>query len=122
MTDKLPKGFSSLTPYLDWARSTEMSRNEKRWSATLEESQAFYDTMLAHGPAALDYLNQFTLDQIYNSENEANKRLLDLCLALAEVSATVEMYQDPQPKYVFPIQRFVPTHDAWPQTRKGDHT
>jgi len=122
LTDKLPKGFSNLAPYLDWARSTELSRNEKRWSATLEESQAFYDTMLAHAPAALDYLNQFTLDHISRPENDADRRLLDLCLSLAEVSATVEMYENPQPKYVFPIQRFVPTHDAWPLARKGDRT
>ena len=113
-SDELPEGFGDLDPYRDWARSTEMSRNEKRWSASLEESQAFYHAMLERGPAALEYLNQFPLDYFSKPENASDRRLLDMCLALAEVSATVEMYEDPQPKYVFPIQRFIPVHDAWP--------
>lgn len=119
MAVELPEGFDDLALFMDWARSTELSRNEKRWSATLEESRTFYDTMLERAPAVLGYLNQFTLEHISKPENAADRRLLNLCLSLAEVSATVEMYEDPQPKYVFPIQRFVPTHDAWPLAGKG---
>lgn len=115
MADGLPEGFEDLLPYLDWARPTELERNARRWSATMEESRAFYDAMLARGPAALDYLNQFELAAI---EGE-NLALLNMCLALAECSATVEMYENPQPKYVFPIERFVPVHDAWSLAAAG---
>ncbi|MGJ8536857.1 MAG: hypothetical protein ACSHW2_06865 [Parasphingopyxis sp.] len=120
MTAELPKGFEDLVPFLDWAQPTELRRNEKRWSVTLEESRAFYDSMLNRGPAVLEYLNQFSLADLEKQDRAAEKRLLDMCLALAEVSATIEMYEDPQPKYVFPIQRFVPTHDAWPLAGTGE--
>ena len=117
MTADLPEGFKDLMPFIDWARPTELGRNEKRWSVTLDESQKFYDAMLARGPAALEYLNQFSLEDISGSD----RALLDMCLALAEAAATIEMYEDPQPKYVFPIQRFVPVHDNWSLTgNRGD--
>lgn len=115
MADGLPDGFEDLLPFLDWAQPTELERNEKRWSATMEESRAFYDAMLARGAAALDYLGQFPLDVIAGDD----LTLLNLCLGLAECSATVEMYEHPQPKYVFPIERFVPVHDAWPLAAAG---
>lgn len=115
MTQELPEGFEDLTPHLSWAQPTEFARNKKRWSASMEESQAFYDTMLARGPAALDYLDQFTLDAL----DPRQKRLLDMCLALAECSIAIEMYGDPRPKYVFPIDRFVPVHDDWPVAAQG---
>jgi len=120
LSAKLPKGFEDLVPFIDWAQPTELRRNEKRWSVTLEESRAFYDSMLNHGPAALEYLDRFSLAELETPERAAEKRLLDMCLALAEVSSTIEMYEDPQPKYVFPIQRFVPTHDAWPLAGMGE--
>ena len=112
MTQQLPAGFEDLAPFLDWARPTEMERNAKRWSATLDESRLFYDRMLQRGADALQYLGQFELAGI----NGPDRTLLDMCLALAECSATIEMYENPQPKYVFPINRFVPTHDAWAVT------
>ncbi len=115
MTASLPRGFEDLEPFLDWARPTELERNSKRWSATMEESRAFYEVMIERGGAALEYLGGFELAAIEGAE----RRLLDLCLALAECSATIEMYEDPQPKYVFPIDRFVPTHDAWPLAGLG---
>lgn len=115
MADGLPDGFEDLLPFIDWARPTEMERNAKRWSTTMAESRAFYDAMLARGAAALDYLGKFPLDAIAGDD----LTLLNLCLALAECSATVEMYENPQPKYVFPIERFVPVHDAWPLTAAG---
>lgn len=115
MADMLPPGFEDLLPFIDWARPTELERNDKRWSASLEESQAFYDRMIERGPAALEYLAPFELSAI----GGADRRLLDMCLALAECSATIEMYGDPRPKYVFPIARFVPTHDAWPIAGMG---
>lgn len=112
---QLPEQFADLSPFLAWARPTEVERNSQRWSATLEESQAFYDAMLARAPAALEYLGQFPLHAITGADGT----LLNLCLALAECSATIEMYENPQPKYVFPIARFVPVHDTWDAPAMG---
>jgi hypothetical protein len=111
----LPEGFQDLLPYVDWAKPTELERNSKRWSATLEESRRFYDAMIDRGAAALEYLGRVPLDEIHGPD----RTLLDMCLALAECSATIEMYGEPQPKYVFPIARFRPTHDAWPLAGTG---
>ena len=115
MTAELPAGFEDLAGFLSWAQPTEYARNKRRWSASLEESQAFYDAMLARGPVALDYLDGFPLDALDGPQ----KNLLDLCLALAECAITIEMYGDPRPKYVFPIDRFVPVHDGWPVAAAG---
>ena len=115
MANGLPHGFEDLQPFMDWACPTELERNEKRWSSTMEESRTFYDAMLARGPAALEYLGQFELADI----KDADLALLNMCLALAEVSATIEMYENPQPKYVFPIERFVPVHDTWSLSNPG---
>lgn len=115
MADMLPEGFEDLLPFIDWARPTELERNDKRWSSSLAESQAFYDRMIERGAAALEYLQPFELSAIEG----ADRRLLDMCLALAECAATIEMYGEPRPKYVFPIARFVPTHDAWPLAGMG---
>lgn len=110
MASPLPEIFADLEPWLDWAQPSELLRNRKRWSATMDESVAFYDAMHARGADALSYLDGFPLEDL----DDAQRRLLDMCLALAEVSVTVEMYGEPQPRYVFPIDRFVPVHDSWP--------
>lgn len=112
---QLPEQFADLAPFLPWARPTEVERNDRRWSSTLDESRVFYTTMLERGPAALEYLDRLPLDEIEG----ADRNLLNMCLALAECSATMEMYEHPQPKYVFPIARFVPVHDGWDARSKG---
>lgn len=116
MTNDLPGAFEDLLPFMDWSLPTELERNTRRWSASLDESQQFYDAMIKRGPEALEYLGQFALDTI----SGADRNLLNMCLALAECSATIEMYGEPRPKYVFPIARFVPTHDAWSLPGTGD--
>lgn len=109
MPSALPQEFADLEPWIDWAQPTELLRNQKRWSVNMEESQAFYDVMQERCGHALSYLDQFPLTA-YTAEQET---LLHLCFALAEVAITVEMYGEPQPKYVFPIDRFFPVHDSW---------
>lgn len=109
MPSSLPDDFVDLEPWIDWAQPTELLRNQKRWAATMEESQSFYDIMQERCGAALSYLDQFALTAL----DEKQTTLLHLCLGLAEVAITIEMYGEPQPKYVFPIERFVPLHDSW---------
>lgn len=108
----LPDDFADLEPWLDWAQPTEYSRNRKRWSASMSESQGFYDIMQVRCADALGYLDQFPLADL----DARQKTLLNMCLALTEVAVTIEMYGEPQPEYVFPIERFVPVHDGWPLT------
>lgn len=115
MRSLLPEGFADLEPWIDWAQPTEHLRNRKRWSATMADSKAFYDVMQARCGDALTYLDQFPLADL----DDRQQALLNMCLALTEVSVTVEMYDDPQPKYVFPIERFVPVHDMWPLGSAG---
>jgi hypothetical protein len=110
MAGIFPSGFEDLEPYAAWSQGTEFGRNKKRWTSTLAESQAFYDIMLMRAPVALEYLDKFPLNGL--SPEQTN--LLNLCLALAECAVTIEMYGEPSPKYVFPIDRFVPVHDTWP--------
>ncbi|MBC2660171.1 hypothetical protein H7F50_00270 [Novosphingobium flavum] len=112
---QLPEQFADLRPYLAWAEPTEVGRNARRWSATLEESRAFYAIMHQRGADALEYLGQFALEDIAGPD----LNLLNMCLALAECAATIEMYEDPRPQYVFPIERFVPVHDTWNTASKG---
>lgn len=109
MAQFLPDGFEDLEAFLSWAGATEFTRNKKRWSSTMEDSQAFYDAMVERAPDALEYLNAFELSAL----DERQERLLYLCLAFVECAITVEMYGEPQPKYVFPIDRFKPVHDEW---------
>lgn len=110
MSDLLPDGFADLAPYLAWAQPTEFGRNRKRWTSTMEESQAFYDVMMARAGDALVYLDDFPLDAL----DAGQTNLLNMCLGLVECSISIEMYGQAQPKYVFPIERFVPVHDNWP--------
>ncbi len=109
MSDLLPDGFADLEPYLGWAQPTEFGRNRKRWTSTIEESQVFYDAMMARADAALTYLDDFPLDALDSRQTN----LLNMCLGLVECSISIEMYEQAQPKYVFPIERFVPVHDNW---------
>lgn len=109
----LPSGFEVLEQYLAWALPSERERNLKRWSATMQQTQAFYGAMLERTSDALDYLNQFELGDL----TEAQSTLLNLCLAFVEASISVEMYEEAQPKYVFPIERFIPLHDQWQSRR-----
>lgn len=114
MTLSLPDGFEDLERFSAWAGATEYARNKKRWSSTMAESQAFYDAMVERAPAALEHLNKFELGT-FDAEQS---NLLNLCLAFVECAVTVEMYGEPQPKYVFPIDRFTPVHDEWPLADK----
>lgn len=113
MSDVLPEGFEDLELYMDWALPTESTRNRKRWTATMQESQVFYDVMLGRAGDALAYLDEYDLEVL--DTRQAN--LLNMCLALVECSISIEMYGETQPKFVFPIERFVPIHDSWPQAR-----
>jgi hypothetical protein len=87
----LPAGFEALEFYLMWALPTERERTLKRKSGTMEEIQAFWDTMTPYLPAVLEYLDQCPEDEL----SEEGRRLFYLALATMEIAPAVENYGEP---------------------------
>ncbi|MBM4256515.1 MAG: hypothetical protein FJ147_11560 [Deltaproteobacteria bacterium] len=85
----LPSQFSDLEPLAEkWAFATQNQREACRRARTPGEIRELYDVLLTRMDAILDYLNQFTLE---NMPPEA-QRLMYLTFALAEVAPYVECY------------------------------
>jgi hypothetical protein len=109
MTGIFSAAFAALEPFADWALPSERQRHEKKSGSTMAEVQAFYDAFLPLLPDALDYLNGFELSDLPAAE----RRLLDLCLAMVEAGMAVEMFGEVSPAYLMAGSRFVPVHDDW---------
>ncbi|HWS45304.1 MAG TPA: hypothetical protein VN636_05530 [Acidimicrobiia bacterium] len=88
----LPAEFADLEPFRDWAVHGERARYAKRIASTMAELQAFYDAAFPRMDAALDYLDQFTLDALPDDA----KHLLWLYCALITVSFPVEAWRQPR--------------------------
>ena len=88
----LPAEFASLEPFSDWILVTERERYAKRLASSMAEMQAFYDAAFPRMDAALDYLDQFTLDALPDDA----KHLLWLYCALITVSFPVEAWRQPR--------------------------
>ena len=107
-TATLPSDFNDLDPYIGWALPTERTRNRKRLVSSMEENQAFYDAMLTRVEPALEYLNAFELEELPDAE----RNLLNMTLALAEVANAVELFKT-QPGVIdgFDPERFLAMHE-----------
>lgn len=90
MTD-LPEQFNDLESLLEWSLPTELARNAKRRSSSMEQLRHFYETMLPRTEAVLEYLDKFPLEQMPQRE----RRLLYLALSLAEVANAIELFKNP---------------------------
>lgn len=91
--DMLPRGFESLTPFLDeWGLQTTTARMQKRNSSKMEELQAFYDAMFPLLEQALQHLAHVSYDE---SMTPVDRNLLSLCLSLAEITTAIEWYGQP---------------------------
>jgi hypothetical protein len=88
----LPSEFADLEPYADWALSSERERYAKRIASTMDELQAFYDAAFPRMEAALQYLDQFSLDALPDDAQQ----LLWLYCALVTVSFPVEVWRQPR--------------------------
>ena len=85
----LPAEFSQLEPFVDrWAVATMAGRLRLRIESSAEDRRQFYEAILPAAEQALEYLGQFSLDEL---PPEAS-RLLQLMLSLAEISLTQEVY------------------------------
>jgi len=88
----LPAEFADLEPFSDWALHGERARYDKRLASTMDELQAFYDAAFPRMEAALEYLDQFALDQMPDDA----RHLLWLYCALVTVSFPVEAWRQPR--------------------------
>jgi hypothetical protein len=88
----LPSEFSDLEPFASkWCLATEPERWARRMSSTMEEMQAFYDTIFPRVPDALAFCDKFPLDEI----PEDALHLLQLIYSFVIVSFPVELWGQP---------------------------
>jgi hypothetical protein len=86
----LPAAFAALQPYVeDWALPDENARFRKRIAASMEELREFYDAILPHMEAVMQYLRRCPVQGL----PPADEALLRLALAYAEVSRVFEVWQ-----------------------------
>jgi len=104
----LPSPFADLELLAEgWALATQQERENRRRASSPAEIRAVYDTLLPRMDTMLDYLNQYTLDNL----PEEAKRLMYLTFALAEVAPYVECYNCiPQIPNSFEDIRLVAVH------------
>ncbi len=105
---RFPEGFADLESLGAWALVSEKARSRRRRECELAEIEAFYDAIMPRVPAILSYLQEYPLPAL----NEPQRRLLDLCLAFAEVAPFVEQYRRTILPELFDEERFVPFHEA----------
>lgn len=102
----LPEPFEDLTSFLDWALEPEFARTEKRMAASMDESHAFYDAMMARIDEILDYLEgDFGGDMPAPAH-----RLYLMLLSLVEVAIFVEIYKQREAGEACDPLRFVPQY------------
>lgn len=104
----LPETFADLEPLaITWSLATQRQREERRRVSSSTELRALYDALLPRMDVVLDYLNQYSLDEL----PEDAKRLLYLTFSLAEVAPYVECYQGkPFVPDSFEDTRFIAVH------------
>jgi hypothetical protein len=88
----LPAPFADLEGVIEWAIPTERERYQKRLGSSMEELQAFYDTLAPRVSDARDYLDQLDLAAM---PPEA-QRLMWLVFSLITVSFAVEVFGVPR--------------------------
>ena len=88
----LPPEFADLEPFAaDWCLPTERERFAKRMSSSMDEIQAFYDAFFPRAEEAIEYCDQFPLDEL----PEDAERLLQLLYSLVMASFPVEAWRQP---------------------------
>jgi hypothetical protein len=107
MSNKLPQGYESLEPFVDfWAVHGTFNRDARRGESTAEQRNAFFEAAKPLVPQALAQLDQKPL----KSFDEKEERLMNLLLSFAHVTMAVEMLGDAEPRHarfrkVMPFRR-----------------
>jgi hypothetical protein len=90
----LPSAFGELEPFAGrWCLATERERWATRMSSSMEEMQAFYDTILPRVPEAIAFCDTFPLDD--QPDDAVN--LLRMIYSFVIVSFPVELWRQPCP-------------------------
>lgn len=99
-----PEAFAALEPWSGWALAEEAERSARRQASTMEDIRSFYAVMLEQLDGALQEIDRYPLEDL----PVAHRRLLNLCLALAEVAPAVEQFGQPAVIEAYDVRRFVP--------------
>ena len=87
----LPPGFDALEPFAAvWAGPTPDARLRRRLDSTEAERSEFYAVASSELPRAMAHLDACPLDGL----DDAEQRLFDLMLTLAQVSLAVERQRE----------------------------
>ena len=89
---KLPAEFADLERFSDWILPTEPERYDKRLASTMPEMQAVYDAIFPRLEEALEYLDQFPVDDLPDDA----RNLFHLLQSLVMVSFPVEVWKQPR--------------------------
>jgi hypothetical protein len=88
----LPTRFADLEPYAStWCLPTEAERWAQRLRSSMDELQAFYDTVFPRAEEAIACCDAFPLDRMPDEV----ERLLQLVHSLLMVSFAVEVWRQP---------------------------
>jgi hypothetical protein len=93
MTAMLPPTFAELEPFArPWCLETESARWRQRHASTMAELTAFYDAFFPRLEEAIDYSNQYPLENLPGDVTN----LLHLIYSLVMVSMAIEIFGQPK--------------------------
>ena len=93
---KLPKGFESLTPFLDyWAPDSAAARAQCRQASDESSRETFYAAVKPLISQALECLDQKSLADL----DEAEQHLMRLLLSFTHVAMAVELQREKEPSH-----------------------
>ena len=88
----LPAAFADVEPFAEkWCLPTERERFALRMASTMDEMQAFYDAFFPRAEEAIEYCDQFPLDELPDDAQQ----LLYLLYSLVMVSFPIEAWRQP---------------------------
>ena len=101
--NQLPPGFEDLEQFADfWAVAGIDERKKRRIMSTEEQRHDFYAVASVQLVRALEYLDQYPIDDLEG----AQLRLLNLMLSLAQVSLAVEKQGSNEPYHALSHAHF----------------
>ena len=93
MSPLLPADFVDLEPFAPtWCRRTEAERWGQRMASSMSELVSFYDSAFPRLEAAIDYCDNYPLDELPDEVDH----LLQLIHSLVLVSMAVEIFGQPK--------------------------
>lgn len=103
MTSSFPDGFDDLSAWTEWDLETMAERSHKRSLSSMEELQAFYDSMLPRMGDILSYLATVPMSEDMKPEDCT---LLNLAKSMAEVAPAIEQFFEPTISFGFDTTRW----------------